>query len=145
MASGWRQAGFDFTEYVVPTAQAQDVQIKSTFTGIQISATADGEPGLNSMGAGNVPTAENQWRGNAWDGYANPQLDRLIAVFSTALDATQRTRAAADIAKFYSNEVPSISLYFPPAPWVFSSDVTCPQFRPGENNVTWNVHVWELH
>jgi peptide/nickel transport system substrate-binding protein len=143
LASGWRQAGFDFTEYVVPTAQSQDVQIKSTYSGIQLSATANGEPGLNSMGTGNVPTANNQWRGNAWDGYANPELDQLIAVFSVALDPSQRTRAAADIAKLYSVEVPAISLFFPFSPWVFTSDVSGPKLRPGENNVAWNVHEWE--
>jgi peptide/nickel transport system substrate-binding protein len=144
IASGWRQAGFDFQEFVVPAAQAQDLQVKSTYSGVQLSPTANGESGLNSMGSGNVPTASNQWRGNAWDGYSNPELDRLIGVFGMALDPAQRTRAAADIAKLYSTDVPAISLFFPVTPWVFTSEVSGPQPRPAENNVAWNLHEWAL-
>ncbi len=144
MASGWRQAGFEFSELQIPTAQSQDVQIKSSYPGIQISATSGGEGGLNSMGTANVPTAENSWRGSAWDGYTNPELDRLIAAFGAALGSPDRTRAAVDIVKLYSNDVPAISLFFPITPWAFMSDLSGPQLRPAGSNVAWNIYEWEL-
>ncbi|HEY3117350.1 MAG TPA: ABC transporter substrate-binding protein, partial [Chloroflexota bacterium] len=107
LASGWRKGGFDFTEYVVPNAQTQDNQVKSSYPGILMSATAGGENAFNSMGTSNVSRPENQWRGSAWDGYANPELDRLIAAFTTALDPADRVRVASDIVRLYSRELPS--------------------------------------
>jgi peptide/nickel transport system substrate-binding protein len=144
MAGGWRQAGFEFSELTIPTAQSQDNQIKSSYPGIQISATSGGEGGLNSMGTANVPTAANGWRGAAWDGYSNPELDRLISVFGAALQPEDRVRAAVDIVKLYSNEVPAISLFFPITPWVFTSEVSGPKQRPAGSNVAWNIYEWEL-
>ena len=55
-----------------------------------------------------------------------------------------RTRAAVEIVKLYSNEEPSISLYFPPTPWMFVSELTGPKLRPASSNVSWNIHEWEL-
>jgi peptide/nickel transport system substrate-binding protein len=144
LAGGWRQAGFDVQEMVVPTAQWQDTQVKSTNPGLILSPSSSGADALNSMGSANVPRAENQWRGRAWDGYANPELDRLIAAFGTALDPADRTRVVVEFVKLYSSEVPAITLFFPIFPWVFASDVTGPRVRPSDSNIAWNVHTWEL-
>lgn len=144
LAGGWRQAGFDIQELVVPTAQWQDVQVKSTNPGMILSPSGSGDNALNSMGTANIPRAENQWRGSAWNGYANPELDRLIAAFSAALDPADRTRVVVDFVKLYSSEVPAITLYFPIFPWVFASDVSGPRQRPSDSNIAWNMHEWEL-
>ncbi|HEY3115483.1 MAG TPA: hypothetical protein VGK54_01960, partial [Chloroflexota bacterium] len=144
LASGWRKGGFDFTEYVVPNAQTQDNQVKSSYPGILMSATAGGENAFNSMGTSNVSRPENQWRGRAWDGYANPELDRLIAAFTTALDPADRVRVASDVVRLYSRELPSISLFFPVTPLVFTSDLSGPMVRPAESSPTWNIHEWTL-
>ncbi len=144
LAGGWRQAGFDFQEVVVPTAQWQDVQVKSTNPGLVLSPSSSGGDALNSMGTVNIPRAENQWRGSAWDGYSNPELDRLIAAFGAALDPADRTRVVVDFVKLYSSEVPAIPLFFPIFPWVFTSEVSGPRVRPADSNIAWNMHEWEL-
>jgi peptide/nickel transport system substrate-binding protein len=144
LASGWRQAGFDFQEMVVPTAQWQDVQVKSTNPGIVLSPSGSGANALNSMGTANIPRAENQWRGSAWDGYSNPELDRLIAAFGAALDPAEQNRVVVDFVKLFSSEVPAITLFFPIFPWTFTSDVSGPRVRPADGNIAWNMHEWEL-
>ena len=144
LASGWRQAGFDVQEMVVPTAQWQEVQVKSTNPGIVLSPSGSGPNALNSMGTANIPRAENSWRGSAWDGYSNAEIDRLIAAFGAALDPAEQTRVVADFVKLYSSEVPAIPLFFPIFPWTFTSDVSGPRVRPADGNIAWNMHEWEI-
>jgi peptide/nickel transport system substrate-binding protein len=145
LASGWRTAGFDFSEFVVPAAQTQDNQVKSSYPGVLMSATAGREGAFNSMGTNNVSRPENQWRGSAWDGYSNPELDRLITAFGVALEPADRARLAGEIVKLYTTELPAISLFFPVTPLVFTSDLTGPNLRPAESSPAWNIHEWELH
>ncbi|HEY3115337.1 MAG TPA: ABC transporter substrate-binding protein [Chloroflexota bacterium] len=144
MAGGWRQAGFGFTELVVPAAQSQDPQVKATYPGILLSSNSSGEIGLNSIGTANIPIAENQWRGAAWDGYSSPAIDRLIAAFSEALEPVQRNKAAADFARQYSADVPAISLFFPVTQWVFTDEMKGIRAGQSENNVAWNIHEWDF-
>jgi ABC-type transport system substrate-binding protein len=144
IASGWRQAGFDFTESVLPYAQSRDVQAKSTYPGLLISQTAGGESGINGMGTGQIPGPENGWRGSAWNGYSNSDLDRMIVAFGAALRPSERTRIARDIVRLYTTDLPAISLFFEMSPWVFTSDLTGPYLRAASSNPTWNIHEWEL-
>ena len=144
MASGWRQAGFDFTESLLPRAQSQDVQAKSSYPGLLISQTAGGEGGINGMGTAQIPGPENGWRGSAWNGYSNPEMDRLIGVFGAALAPADRALAAQDIVRLYTIDLPAIPLFFPVSPHLFTSDLSGPHLRPASSNPTWNMHEWKL-
>ncbi|HEY3115486.1 MAG TPA: ABC transporter substrate-binding protein, partial [Chloroflexota bacterium] len=68
LASGWRQAGFEFQEVVVPPAQSQDTRVKASFPGLQVGLVGVGEAAIDGMGSANIPGPSNQWRGRAWDG-----------------------------------------------------------------------------
>jgi peptide/nickel transport system substrate-binding protein len=148
VASGWRQAGFDFTEATTPAALAQDVRFRSTFPGMQIITAALGESGIINMASNNIPRPENNWRSGgssaSYAGYANPEMDRLVAAFATSLAPPDRIRAAVEIAKLHNSDLPAISLFFPTQPWVFSSDLRGPRPAAPETNMGWNLHEWEL-
>ncbi|MBM2809798.1 MAG: hypothetical protein HW416_557 [Chloroflexi bacterium] len=144
MASGWRQAGFDFTESILPRAQGQDVQAKATYPGLNISQTAGGEGALNGMGTNQIPGPENQWRGAAWNGYSNPEMDRLIVAFGVALAPADRVRLARDIMQVFTTDLPMIPLFFPVNSNVFTADLRGPNVRPASSNPTWNMHEWEF-
>jgi len=142
LAAGWRQAGFDFQEAVLPAVQAQNTQARASFPGLYIYSGNVGAGQVTGMASNNIPRPENSWRGGSYDGYASPDMDRLIAAFSTALASTDQTRLASEIAKLYSSELPAISLFFPTQPWVFTSDLTGPKPCTSESNVAWNIHEW---
>ncbi|HEY3116853.1 MAG TPA: ABC transporter substrate-binding protein, partial [Chloroflexota bacterium] len=147
MAGGWHQIGIDVRETFIPQSQVSDLQVKSNYPGLAIHASSGGENGVATMGSENIPRAENNWRGAgvAYNGYSNPNLDRLVAAFGVALEPADRNRAAADIVRLYSVELPALSLYFPPASWLFTSDLNGPKLRPASSNVAWNLYEWELH
>jgi len=145
IASGWRQAGFDMHEAVLPAVQAQDTQARASFPGLYIYSGNVGEGGINGMSSVNVPRPENNWRGASYDGYASADMDRLIEAFNTALAPADRTRVAVEIAKLSSTDLPAISLFFPTQPCVFTSDLTGPKLVAAESNVSWNIQEWEFH
>jgi peptide/nickel transport system substrate-binding protein len=145
VASGWRQAGFDFREAVLPAIQAQDTQARSVFPGLYIYSGNVGEGGITGWSSANIPRPENEWRGGSYDGYSSPDMDRLITAFTTALGVSDRINVAVEIAKVYSAELPSISLFFPTQPWVFTADLTGPKLVASEGNVAWNMQEWEFH
>jgi len=135
LASGWRQAGINFEENVLPAAQAQDVQSRSTFPGIYAIGTGIGDSIIDAMTSTNVPQPENNWRGSAYDGYSSPDMDRLITAYATALAPADRIKGAVDIVKLYSTDLPAISLFFPASPVVYLSSLTCPgPSAPEANN-----------
>jgi peptide/nickel transport system substrate-binding protein len=144
LASGWRQAGFEFQEVVVPPAQSQDTRVKASFPGLQVGLVGVGEAAIDGMGSANIPGPSNQWRGRAWDGLSNPELDRLVEAFPIALDPLERTQVAVDIVKIYSRELPALSLFHNVTPWVFTSEVKGPNLRPADSNPSWNIYEWEL-
>jgi peptide/nickel transport system substrate-binding protein len=144
MASGWRQVGLGITESILPRAQSQDVQVKATYSGLQISQTAGGEGLINGMGTNQIPGPNNGWRGAAWNGYSNPEMDRLILAFGLALDPADRARLARDIVQVFTTDLPEIPLFFPVNSNVLTSDLVGPKLRPASSNPTWNMHEWEL-
>jgi peptide/nickel transport system substrate-binding protein len=148
VASGWRQAGFEFHESATPAALAQDVRYRSTFSGIQISTSALGERGFQSLVSTNIPGPENNWRRGAssaaYAGYASPAMDRLVAAYATALALPDRIRAAVDIATQFDADFPAIPMFYPTSPWAFVSDLTGPVSSAPESNMAWNIHEWQL-
>ena len=147
LASGWRDAGFDFTEFVVPAAQTQDNQVKSSYPGILMSATAGREGAFNSMGIHNVSRRENQWRGSAWNGYSNPELDRLIVSSMQPSNRPTGLGSPGEIVELLRDRTPRLfSCSFRNAFGVYlrlEGDPDLP--APGWSSPAWNIHEWELH
>lgn len=144
IASSWRQAGFDVQEAVLPVAQIQNVQVRATYPAMFIYSYTVGESALALVSSDNIPRPDNNWRGSSFDGYANPEMDRLISAFNAALAPSDRARVAADIARLYGEELPSISLFFGGQPWVFTSHLTGPKPVAPESNVGWDLQTWEF-
>jgi peptide/nickel transport system substrate-binding protein len=144
MASGWRQAGFEFTESILPRAQSQDIQAKASYPGLLLSQTAGGEGGINGMGTNQIPGPENGWRGSAWNGYSNPEMDRLIVAFGVALEPADRVRLAREIERLFTTDLGVIPMFFPVNSNVFHADLTGPIVRPASSNFTWNMHEWQF-
>src|SRR5207248_1216267 len=71
MASGWRQAGFEVTERVLPVAQVLDGQTRATFSGLSNVATSRGEMALTALAGQQIPMPANRWRGSNRGGWDN--------------------------------------------------------------------------
>lgn len=144
IASGWRQAGFDVQEIVLPAAQAQDNQVRSTFPGIYINNVPGGEAALGRNTTAEIPRADNRWRGANRGGWSNADYDPLADAFASTLDRDERVRQAIEMAKIYTREVPAIPLFFRAQPWAHIASLQGLRIAAPESNMAWNVHEWEL-
>jgi len=144
MADGLRGAGFDVHERVVPAAQAQDPQVRATFSTMQTSNTNMGEPALIDQVTEQIPSASNRWRGGNRGGWSAPEYDRLVTVFNRTLDRGERLQLVRQLLRIYSEEVPNVSLFFRAQPFAHVKVLTGPANAAPESSVPWNVHEWEF-
>jgi peptide/nickel transport system substrate-binding protein len=143
LGAGWRQAGFDVKEMVVPQAQAQDGQVRSTFPALYTFSTPLGEETLASHTTAGVPRPENRWIGNNRGGWTNPEFDVLAAAFTTTLDRSQRVEQIASMAQLFADQLPAIPLYFNPIPVAHVAALRGPRVVSPDAAIAWNVHQWE--
>ncbi len=145
LASGWRDAGFEITEAVLPAAQAQDPQARATFPGVYTFNTNIGEPSVIGHTSAQIPSPENRWRGNNRGGWSNPEYDRLADAYSTTLDSAERERQIVQMMRLYADDLPAISLFFRTQPWAFASALRGLEVAAPEANMAWNIHEWQLN
>ncbi len=142
LANGWGQAGFKVAEIAIPTAQAQDPELRGAYPGLFAANTNVGEATATIFTTAQIPLPENRWTGSNRSGFSHAEYDRLVDAYTTALDRNERNRLLVDISKIFAEELPTISLSFQPQPWVHISEVAGPQVVPAETNVSWNIHEW---
>ncbi|MBM2812955.1 MAG: hypothetical protein HW416_3714 [Chloroflexi bacterium] len=122
----WKQEGFEFQGSVVPTALATDGETRSTFPGVFTTSSTLGEGALSGIVTSNIATPANGWRGNNRGGWSSPAYDRLVAELNNTLDATQRGQIIAQAVRVYSDELPVITMFFRPLPFVYVAGLRLP-------------------
>ncbi len=144
LTSLWRQAGFDAQDTVLAAAQAQDPQMRSIFPGMFINSQNNDESAVIGLTTDQIPRADNRWVGGNRSGYSNLDFDRLVESFTTSLVQSEREDLMARMVRVYTDESPSISLFFRTQAWAYSSDLTGPQLVTPETNMSWNIQDWRL-
>ncbi len=59
-----------------------------------------------------IPTAQNNWRGNNRARYASPELDALIDKYIVTLDGKDRLEDAKEITRHISENLPVMGLLY---------------------------------
>jgi peptide/nickel transport system substrate-binding protein len=143
MASGWRQVGLDVQEAILPSAQAQDNEVRSTFRGMYSNNIGVGESALMGHVTSRIPRAETRWNGSNRGGWSNAEYDRLADAYAITLDRRERSQQVADMVRIFTDEVGAISLFFRVQPWVyvFALKGLDREVAP-EASVAWRIHEW---
>ncbi|HZT07596.1 MAG TPA: peptide ABC transporter substrate-binding protein [Chloroflexota bacterium] len=144
LASGWRQAGFDVQESILPAALAQDGQARASFSSMFTNNTNSGEASLLAFTSRGIPTADNHWTGGNRGGWSNADYDRLAREFDTTLDHDERMAQIGQMAKLFTDDVASISLFFRTQPWAFVSSLSGLEVVGPEASMAWNINAWEF-
>jgi ABC-type transport system substrate-binding protein len=129
---------------MVPPALALDLATKFGFPGLAITTMPATERTVVSPVPGNLPTPENGWRGGSQLSWTNPAYTALVGQFTATLDRDQRGQQMTQMAQVFGEELPAISLHFPPLVWAHTAALRGPREGPPETNVFWNVEEWEL-
>ncbi|MEA2640068.1 MAG: peptide/nickel transport system substrate-binding protein [Chloroflexota bacterium] len=144
LASGWRTAGFDVQEAVLPAALSQDNEARAAFPGMFSFNTNVSETTAIALTTANMARPETRWTGGNRGGFSDAAYDQLATSLNTALDRSERTRLLVDMAKIYAEQEAGISLFFIPQSWVFSNDLRGPAIVAAESNMSWDIIGWEL-
>jgi len=136
MAETWARAGIETATSTITTTQQRDLVNRNTF------------PGLGQVGGANYATEqigspETRWTGRNLGGYSNAGFDALWDAFNTTLERPQRERLQVEMAKFVTEQVPGMMLYFNANGIAYAAALT----GPGDTvatNLFWNMHEWEL-
>lgn len=140
MGAGWRQAGYDVREAVMPTAQAQSGQARAQFPGLFTTGGGRGEALLANLSTAGIPSESNRWTGSNRGAWSHPEYDRLYELFSTTLDRSERNRQVIAMMKIFTDELPAFSLYFQPSITAHMADIR----GPDGSGSGWDVHTWEF-
>jgi peptide/nickel transport system substrate-binding protein len=144
LGAGWRQFGLDFRESTIPTVQGQDGQLQATLPGLFAGGAGSGERNLTSYTTAAISRPENRWTGRNFVGWSNAEYDRLSETFLRTLDRGERTQLIAEMARVFTTESPSVTMYFSVEVLAHGRGLSGPKLVPAETATTWDIQEWEL-
>ena len=144
LAKNWENAGFKVDQKIIPPALALDLATKFGYPGLAITTIPATERTVQSPVPGNIPNPDNGWRGGSQVSWTNPAYTALVGQFTSTLDREERGQQMTQMARLFSEELPAISLFFPPNVWAAGSSLKGLREEPPETNMFWNVTEWEL-
>ena len=65
-----------------------------------------------------IPTEANNWAGQNYTGYSNPEMDALIDAIEVDLDRESRAGKWTELQRLYTEDLPVLPLYFRANPFV---------------------------
>ena len=134
MAASWRSAGFDMTETVFPSTMLTDREARAKFRSM-FSTDGGNLPTLGTVGA---PNNENRWTGSNRGAWSHAEFDQLAASYESTLDRSERTRLLAQMARIYSDELPSTPIWYQVTPVAHFRAVKGPK-----DDTAAEIHLWQ--
>ena len=115
LQSQWREAGVEIRIRNEPARVFfGETVTKRRFTGMAMFAwlsAPESVPRL-MLHSDHITTAANNWSGQNYTAYANPEVDKLIDAIETELDRGKRRILWAQLQKIYAEDLPVIPLFF---------------------------------
>ncbi len=98
----------------------------------------------NMWHSNQIPTEENGWAGQNVAGFENARVDELVDLILEEMSGTKRQEYAAELLKIWTDEIPSIPLWFRTDIATWKTSVT--GIRPTGSNdpYSWNTWEWDI-
>lgn len=112
VSAGWRQLGFEITEYIPPSRLARDNEFKSKYPTMETRARSTGDAIFISFDGRLVSSAENRWQGANTSGYTNPALDRLSDRLQFTIDEREQGQMLRDMGEILATDLPAMPTYY---------------------------------
>jgi peptide/nickel transport system substrate-binding protein len=121
LQSQWREAGVEIRIRNEPARVFfGETVTKRRFTGMAMFAwlsAPESVPRL-TLHSAHITRAGNNWSGQNYTAYANPEVDRLLDAIETELDREKRRALWAQLQKTYAGDLPVIPLFFRADPFI---------------------------
>jgi peptide/nickel transport system substrate-binding protein len=76
-------------------------------------------PPLTILHSDYIPTKDNQWAGQNYAGYNNPEMDRILEAIDGELNKEKRTELWKQFQNLYATELPALPLYYRSDSYIF--------------------------
>ncbi len=127
LQSQWREAGVEIRIRNEPARVFfGETVTKRRFTGMAMFAwlsAPESVPRL-TLHSTHITRAGNNWSGQNYTAYANPEVDRLLDAIETELDREKRRALWAQLQKTYAGDLPVIPLFFRADPFIIPKWLT---------------------
>lgn len=145
LTSGWRKAGFDFSESLLAAAQSVDSELRATFPAMFTFTQSGGEYAMaHDYSSAAIGSPANRWVGNNRGAWRNEEFDRLSESFADAVAAADRIRFIAQMARVMTENLPGIPISFSLGVDAHVTALQGAQQVANESLFAWNIHQWEL-
>ncbi len=115
LQSQWRQVGIDVRIRNEPARVFFGETVsKRKFTGAAMFAWLSAPESVprTTLRSDQIPTEENNWSGQNYTGFKNPEMDALIDAIEIELDRGERKALWRRLQRLYAEELPVIPLYW---------------------------------
>lgn len=115
LADYWKRVGVEtIIRNEPPRVFFGETVSKRRFTGLAMFAWLSAPEHLprTTLHSESIPTEANNWGGQNYTGYANPEMDRLIDAIQIELDRDKRGALWAEFQRLYATDLPVLPLYF---------------------------------
>jgi peptide/nickel transport system substrate-binding protein len=138
MAEDWKRIGINGEALVIPRQRQSDREWRLARPGFEVVNQPSDLRGVARFHSREIPTSENNFRGNNRGRYSNAELDALLDRFFATIPHAERTRVLGEILRHMTERVVTVDI-------CYNGDVGATNKRvknvhPGE---PWNVHEWE--
>lgn len=114
VADMWKAAGVGVESLIVPRQRASDREYRVIRPGFELTHQPNEltERALQRLQTKEIPTAQNNWRGNNRARYSSPEYDALVERYVVTLDARERLEIAKAINQHISEQLPAMGLLY---------------------------------
>ena len=115
LQSQWRDLGIDIHIRNQPARVFfGETVTKRKFTAMAMFAWISAPESVprSTLHSAHIPSADNNWAGQNYTGFKNPEMDKLIEAIEVELDRDKRAKLWHRLQRLYATELPVIPLYF---------------------------------
>lgn len=141
-ADYWQRLGMHVDQVLVTPQQAGGLEYRSTFPGFDVKRQPADLGLLDRLHSSKTPLPSNNFAGNNYSRYVNPEFDALIDQFLVTIPRRERNQVAAQIVRHSTEVLNVLTLYFQASPMLISDRLIPPP--DGQRARPWNSYQWDV-
>ncbi len=139
-ADQWKQAGVDAEPIIVAPQRWNDREYVAKFPAFRMNRQPNSLTNLKSLQTAQTPLPTNNYVGQNYSRYMNPEFDALIDRYFTTIPKAERTRALGDVVRHMTDQLTLMGLYYDVQPALVANRIS--GVTPETSG--WNAHLWEI-
>jgi peptide/nickel transport system substrate-binding protein len=142
VADNWKTLGIPPEVRVMTVAQQRDREFRAKIAAVGYNNRSIRYDSM-VWTSDQIPTAENQWRGNNYLGYANPILDELWPKVLATPDPKDREALIVEALRAFTADAAVNVTNLQPKPIAYRAGLAGPRQPWSEDAMLWNTWEWQ--